>query len=205
MVNWQQNSSNLPLIVLASSSPRRQELIRSLQLPYEIQPSDADETVPADWSPVRTVEQLSLRKAEAVAHLRRQSGQAGIVLGSDTVVVLDDHILGKPQDEADACRMLSALQGRTHEVYTGVALIDVMTNRVELAHQKTRVHMRPLTPDQVKRYVATGEPMDKAGSYGIQGVGATIVESIEGCYFNVVGLPLSLLAQMLRSFDVETP
>lgn len=185
--------------------PRRQELIRALGLPYSVQPSDADETVPPGWPPDRIVEQLALRKAEAVARMRRSEGKGGIVVGSDTIVVLDGAVLGKPENEADAERALTAFQGRSHEVYTGVALVHVSDGRTGVSHRATVVHMKPCSTERIRRYIATGEPMDKAGSYGIQGVGATLVERIEGCYFNVVGLPLSLLTDMLEPFGIRVP
>lgn len=170
-----------------------------------VQPSDADETVPADWAPTRIVEALALRKAQAVAQERHVSGEDGIVIGSDTIVVLDGEVLGKPHDEADAERMLTSLQGRSHEVYTGVALVRAADGRQEVSHRVTTVHMTAWTQEQIRRYIATGEPMDKAGSYAIQGIGATLVTGIEGCYFNVVGLPLSLLTDMLKMFDIIIP
>lgn len=194
-------------LVLASSSPRRQELIRSLMLPVTIQVSDVDETVPEGMEPAVIVEELSVRKARAVADRLPASSHEGgsrrIVIGSDTIVVLDGEVLGKPADKSDAEGMLSRLQGRSHQVYSGVACIDSASGDVRVSHRMTRVHMKPLRPDQITRYVETGEPMDKAGSYAIQGLGATIVDEIEGDYFNVVGLPLSLLAAMLSDMGIE--
>ncbi|NEZ43852.1 Maf family protein [Paenibacillus alvei] len=194
-----------PTIVMASSSPRRQELVRSLGLPYVVHPSDADETVAADMLPDCIVETLALRKARAVADIRRAAGEGGIVIGSDTIVVLDGKVLGKPINEEDAVQMLTSLQGNAHKVYTGVAMIDAAGKHTEVAHGVTTVHMKPWTEDQIRRYVATGEPMDKAGAYGIQGIGSTLVTHIEGCYFNVVGLPLSLVSDMLATFDIIVP
>ncbi len=192
-------------LILASSSPRRQELIRLLGLavPIEIQSSDADETVPSDWTPDRIVEQLALRKAHAVRSLQLDGSAAAVVLGADTIVVQDGQVLGKPQDAADAIGMLERLQGRSHDVYSGIALVD--TNGRELAkHAVTRVYMRSLDPARIERYVASGEPLDKAGAYGIQGAAAAFVERIDGCYFNVVGLPVSLAADMLQQFGMDT-
>ncbi len=192
-------------LILASSSPRRQELIRLLGLtvPIEIQSSDADETVPADWTPDRIVEQLALRKANAVRSLQLDESAAAVILGADTIVVQDGQVLGKPQDAADAIGMLERLQGRSHDVYSGIALVD--TNGRELArHAVTRVYMRSLDPARIERYVASGEPLDKAGAYGIQGAAAAFVERIDGCYFNVVGLPVSLAADMLQQFGMDT-
>ncbi|MBP1156591.1 MULTISPECIES: Maf family protein [unclassified Paenibacillus] len=192
-------------LILASSSPRRQELIRSLQLPYQIIVSDVDETTEPGLTPEQIVEQLSGRKASAVYERCKADLQElpeGIIIGSDTIVVLNEEILGKPKDEADAFRMLKSLQGREHHVYSGVACIDLQTGVQHVAHQRTAVWMKELTDERIRRYMATGEPMDKAGSYAIQGLGATIVERIEGDYFNVVGLPMSLLSDMLERFSV---
>ncbi|CAH1204182.1 dTTP/UTP pyrophosphatase [Paenibacillus plantiphilus] len=193
-------------LVLASSSPRRRELVATLDLslPVLILSTDADEGTPADWSPSYIVEQLALRKARAAVPLLGEEQAAGsIIVGADTIVVLDGEVLGKPQNTADAVSMLSRLQGREHEVYSGVACISWDGEHELVTHRKTRVSMKSLDHEQIRRYVATGEPMDKAGSYAIQGIGATIVERIDGCYFNVVGLPLSLLSDMLSSFGVD--
>ncbi|MCG7410201.1 Maf family protein [Paenibacillus sp. ACRRX] len=205
MENIQQNNHVLPLLVLASSSPRRQELIQTFGLPYVVEPSDADESLEEHWTPQDTVEQLALRKASTIVEIRQARRDEGIVIGSDTVVVHDRMILGKPHDDSDAFRMLSMLQGKAHDVFTGVACIDVRTGNTLVRHRHTRVWMRHLNNAQIERYIASGEPRDKAGSYGIQGLGATIVDRIEGCYFNVVGLPVSLLAEMLTAFAIEKP
>jgi septum formation protein len=190
-------------VILASSSPRRRELIRSLQLPYEIIVSHADETTPPGMPPAEIVETLSLRKAAAVREKIREADKDGVIVGSDTIVVLDGKVLGKPENEEDSFRMLQSLQGRTHQVYSGIACLDAATGRQSTAHRMTLVTMKPLGEEQIWRYIRTGEPKDKAGSYAIQGLGATIVERIEGDYFNVVGLPVSLLADMLREYGIE--
>ncbi|MHB0860669.1 Maf family protein [Paenibacillus sp. SEL3] len=192
-----------PRIILASTSPRRKELLAFLRLPFEVVPSHADESTPESWTPQQIVETLAARKAQAVVNTVTQSKEAGLVIGSDTIVVLDGSVLGKPADHADAVRMLTALQGRTHRVYTGVACIHTGTGEVLVRHRQTEVTMKPLSQKQIVAYVNTGEPSDKAGAYGIQGMGATLVESIQGCYFNVVGLPLSLLSDMLSDFGVN--
>ncbi|KAF6573077.1 Maf family protein [Paenibacillus sp. FSL M8-0228] len=192
-----------PRIILASTSPRRKELLAFLRLPFEVVPSHADESTPESWTPQQIVETLAARKAQAVVNTVTQSKEAGLVIGSDTIVVLDGSVLGKPADHADAVRMLTALQGRTHRVYTGVACIHTGTGEVLVRHRQTEVTMKPLSQEQIVAYVNTGEPSDKAGAYGIQGMGATLVESIQGCYFNVVGLPLSLLSDMLSDFGVN--
>ncbi|GEC91281.1 MULTISPECIES: Maf family protein [Brevibacillus] len=188
---------NVPLI-LASSSPRRRELLQTLGLSFTVITSDVDETTAGHLSASEVVEELSLRKAKEVASRLTE----GVVLGSDTVVVLDGQILGKPVDEMDAYRMLSMLQGQEHTVYSGVALIDVETGRAEVSHSLTDVRIRALTEQEIKSYIATGEPMDKAGSYAIQGIGATIVEGITGDYFTVVGLPLGLTSALLTRFGM---
>ncbi|MBM7563779.1 Maf family protein [Paenibacillus sacheonensis] len=198
-------TEHLRQLVLASSSPRRRELVASLDLslPVLILPSDTDEGTPPDWQPSRIVEQLGLRKARATAGLLAPEDRDGsLVIGADTIVVLDGEVLGKPLDREDAIRTLSRLQGRRHQVFTGVACLDPHTGREITAHRKTEVVMKPLDPEVIARYADTGEPLDKAGSYGIQGRGAVLVDRIDGCYFNVVGLPLSLLADMLSEFNI---
>jgi len=193
---------NEKTIILASSSPRRQELIAMLGIPFDIKVSDANEDTEAGLSPAAIVEQLSSRKAAAVCEMYKEQPIDGIVIGADTIVVLEGEVLGKPKDRQDAFRMLNGLQGRKHHVYTGVACIDLRSGRHVVSHEVTLVYMKPLTDSQIERYIDTGEPMDKAGSYGIQGLGATTIERIEGDYFNVVGLPLSLLSDMLRQFGI---
>ncbi|SEM67289.1 nucleoside triphosphate pyrophosphatase [Paenibacillus sp. OV219] len=200
------SSSTIRQLVLASSSPRRQELVASLglSLPVLILSSDADESTPQNWSPAMIVEQLGLRKARASAELlSSEANKSSLIIGADTIVVLDGKVLGKPSDKNDAIRMLTALEGRQHEVYTGVALIEPATSCELVYHRMTRVTMKQLGEERIRRYVDSGEPLDKAGSYGIQGLGATMVERIDGCYFNVVGLPLSLLSDMLDEFGIN--
>jgi len=200
-------SNKLCQLVLASSSPRRQELVASLDLslPVRILSTDADESIEPSWSPAEVVEKLAQRKAAAAAAQLAAEGsdKPSLVIGADTIVVLDGEVLGKPVDQQDAVAALTRLQGRSHDVYTGVACIDAQDGTTVVRHRRTQVWMKPLSQERVERYVATGEPMDKAGSYGIQGLGSTIVERIDGCYFNVVGLPLSLLADMLEPFGVN--
>ncbi|ANE47166.1 septum formation protein Maf [Paenibacillus swuensis] len=191
-------------LILASSSPRRQELIRTLGIPYSIRVSNADETTAPGMLPQAIVESLSLCKAQTVLDLLTHEERSDKhIIGSDTIVVLDGEVLGKPRNERDAHRMLTRLQGRVHEVYSGVAVIQASDGKYEVAHNMTRVTMKPLDAAAIDRYIATGEPMDKAGSYAIQGIGATMVTSIEGDYFNVVGLPLSLLSDLLAKFGIR--
>ncbi len=196
------NETQRRTLILASGSPRRQELIRILPFPHEIFVSDADETVDRPMHPSKLVEELALRKADSVYRLKREAFREGVIIGADTVVVLDEAVLGKPSNQQEARKMLAALQGRSHIVYSGVACIEVESNHRKIAHRSSIVSIKSLSMEQIDRYVASGEPMDKAGAYAIQGIGATFVESIEGCYFNVVGLPLSLLSDMLAELGM---
>ncbi len=189
-------------IILASTSPRRSELVSSLHIPFEVVPSHADETTPENWTPEQIVTELAKRKADAVYRSLNPSGRQGVIVGSDTIVVRDNTVLGKPKDEQEAASMIRSLQGRSHKVYTGVACMDSVTGETRVDYRMTVVTMRSLTEEQIVAYASSGEGLDKAGAYGIQGLGATIVSGIEGCYFNVVGLPLSLLAEMLASFGI---
>lgn len=177
-----------------------------LGLPVVVHPSQADETTPDDWPPDRTVRELAHRKAAAVREWRQSAdGDSGIVIGSDTIVALDSQILGKPKDDDDAVRMLTLLAGTWHDVHTGLCCIRMADGKTVVGHRVTRVRMRELSQEQVRGYVATGEPRDKAGAYGIQSLGSVLVERIDGCYFNVVGLPLSLLAKQLEEFGITVP
>jgi septum formation protein len=200
-------STQTPKLVLASASPRRQELISLMGLPVRILPSRVDEDTPDHWSPSQIVEGLSARKALAVKEELQSTDDddSCIIVGSDTIVVLNGKVMGKPRNAQEAEQMLRQLAGEIHEVYTGVTCVRVSDAKTVTTHRITKVKMRNLTADQISRYVATGEPMDKAGAYGIQEIGSLLVESIEGCYFNVVGLPVSLLAVMLEQFDVTVP
>lgn len=199
-------SPGRPTLILASSSPRRQELIKILGLPLQVVPSQVNEDVPVEWSAQQIVEELSRRKAGAVIEsLAEQPDKHSIVVGSDTIVVLDGKVMGKPKDEEEARMMLHQLAGRIHEVYTGVSCMRAADGMSVTSHRVTRVRMRNLSAEQIARYVAAGESLDKAGAYGIQELGALLVESIEGDYFNVVGLPVSLLAVQLEQFGISLP
>lgn len=191
-------------VILASASPRREELLRAAGLDPRIMPSDVDESVDPSLPPERLVKQLAERKAESVAdNLRKGGEREGVVIGADTIVLIDGEVLGKPKDARDAVRMLERLQGKEHRVFTGVSVLDVAGSKRLSAFRETLVRMKPLAPERIRHYVSTGECMDKAGAYAIQGRGALLVESIRGCYFNVVGLPLSLLDDMLADFGIE--
>ncbi len=187
-------------LVLASTSPRRKELLGQLGLRFDIIPSEFDEGTITTADPAQLVRELAIGKARAVL-----SGLIGetIVIGADTIVLLDGEILGKPCDEAAARAMLASLAGRTHRVLTGVALIHLPDGREVVDHTETAVTMRPLTPGQIDAYVASGEPMDKAGAYAVQGLGSVLVERLEGDYFTVVGLPLPRLARLLEDFGLN--
>lgn len=190
-------------IILASTSPRRRELVSSLHIPFDVVPSHADESTPEDWTPEQIVKELAKRKADAVYRTLDSSQRQGVIVGSDTIVVRDGDVLGKPRDEQEAASMLRSLQGRSHLVYTGVACVDGLTGTSLVDYRRTEVTMKPLSEREIASYAASGEGLDKAGAYAIQGLGATIVTGIEGCYFNVVGLPLSLLTEMLSSFGIQ--
>lgn len=197
-------------IILASASPRRRELLAQIGAEFEVRVSDKEEIYHSS-RPEEIVKELALMKAENVAaDLAEEMRAAGagngelrdiVVIGADTVVVLDGQILGKPKDEEDAADMLSRLQGRAHEVYTGTAILDYD----EQGHQsvvnqavRTEVHVHAMEEAEIRRYIATGEPMDKAGAYGIQGRFAAFIDRIEGDYYNVVGLPVSSVYQELK-------
>ena len=185
-------------IVLASQSPRRRELLERLGLPFRTLVPDIDERMDRPLPPAELVAVISAEKARAAQAL---AGPEAIVIAADTVVALDGAVLGKPAGEADAARMLSALAGRTHHVYTGLTVLR--GERVRTVSEETAVTFRPLTEQEIAAYVRTGEPLDKAGAYGIQGYGALLVEGIRGDYFNVMGLPVLRLARMLRGFGVD--
>ena len=185
-------------LILASGSPRRRQLLEQIGLTFVVRSSDVDESVSPGLTPAQVVESLSARKGEAVA---AEAAPGDLVLSADTVVALDGGILGKPRDRAEAEAMLTALSGRTHQVYTGVTLLQDGRRLTE--HEVTAVTFRPLSPGEIAAYVSTGEPMDKAGAYGIQGLGALLVERLEGDYFNVMGLPLCRLGEMLAQFGVR--
>lgn len=186
-------------IILASGSPRRRELLEQIGVKdYRIVTPDVDEHVAGRPAPAALVEELSRRKAEAV---REKAGADALVIAADTVVALDGAILGKPHSREEAVQMLAALSGKEHAVYTGVTVLR--GDEAVTEHERTAVTFRELTGAEIDAYVSTGEPMDKAGAYGIQGVGALLVSGIGGDYFNVMGLPVCRLGRVLRSFGVD--
>ena len=185
-------------LVLASASPRRQELLRMLELgPFTVCPARGPEKMPDHADPGEAVKALALQKAAEVAP---RFPDDALIIAADTVVVCDGAILGKPRDEEDAFRMLRLLSGRRHEVFTGLCVMD--RDGADCERERTLVSFRALSDDEIRRYIATGEPMDKAGAYGIQGKAALFVEGIEGDYTNVVGLPLCRLGRMLAGKGV---
>ena len=183
-------------VILASQSPRRKELMGLFHIPFTVRVSDADETMPPELSPAEAVALVSRRKAEAVP---RQADD--LVIAADTIVVLGEEILGKPKDPADARRMLRLLSGRDHQVMTGMTLLRGQQTLV--CTEITDIHFRPLSDREIDAYVRTGESMDKAGSYGIQGGAALFAERLVGDYYNVMGLPVCRLGQLLREIAPE--
>jgi septum formation protein len=190
-----------PPLVLASASPRRRELLARLGLPFAIETSDDPEQVDPALAPERIVMALAERKARKVAS--RHS--SGLVIGADTEVALHGQVFGKPADDADAARMLAALSGRSHEVWTGVAIVDAATGRIERHAVPSVIRFRELSGGEIAAYVATGEGRDKAGAYAIQGEGASLIAAIHGCWTNIVGLPLCETADLLRRYGVVIP
>jgi len=191
-------------IILASASPRRVELLKQIKLEFEVIPSNASERIDKKLKPEEIVQQLACKKAVDIAEKLNfaQKGNNTIVIGADTIVVKDG-IMGKPKNEAHAFEMLKSLQGKWHEVLTGIAVVNAQDMKCVNDYERTRVKFRNLSDDIINSYIKTGEPMDKAGAYGVQGIGAVLVERIEGCYFNVVGLPIVKLANLLEDFDVK--
>lgn len=188
-------------IILASASPRRRALLEQIGLSFTVFPSQADETIPAGMSPQLAVQTLSLLKAADVA---KGQTEDALVIAADTVVVSDGEILTKPQSEQDAVAMLSRLSGKRHSVLTGLTVLRRRDGKSVSLAEETFVYFKPLRQAEIVSYVKSGEPMDKAGAYGIQGLGALLIEKIEGDYNNVVGLPLCRLGRLLQEeFDFE--
>ncbi len=185
-------------VILASASPRRAELLARLGLPFRVHAADLDESSIKADDPAALVQAISAAKAQTVA---TDYGPDDLILAADTVVALDGRVLGKPRDEADACAMLSALSGRTHTVYTGVTLRKgALTQQF---YERSEVTFRFLRDEEIRAYVRSGEPMDKAGAYGIQDLGALLVSSLHGDFYNVMGLPLCRLGEALAAFDIH--
>jgi nucleoside triphosphate pyrophosphatase len=187
-------------LILASSSPRRAEILRNAGLAFEARAARVDESLLAHESPEEYVRRLALAKARAVAQDELTFDETKFVLGADTVVVAEGQIFGKPSGAEDAKRMLRVLSGKTHQVLTGISVLSVPAGPEAHNVASTRVTFLPLSEQTIGEYIASGEPFDKAGGYGIQGIGGRFVSRIEGCYFNVMGLPLSQLWTILDTF-----
>ena len=191
-------------VILASGSPRRRELLAQIGIEFDVRVSEQEE-IYHSTVPEEIVKELALLKAEHVAENMQEEERAGkVIIGVDTVVVQDGRILGKPQGEEDAFRMLKKLQGRSHEVYTGTALLYFEGKEKKTVNRavKTNVYVHAMTEKEIQDYIASGEPMDKAGAYGIQGKFAAFIERIEGDYYNVVGLPVSFVYQCLKQWNL---
>jgi septum formation protein len=187
-------------IILASQSPRRSQLLTQIGLSFSVQPSGIHEEIDNASSFIENVKRLSLHKAEDIA----KKNADGIIVGSDTIVVVDQMVLGKPTSRENAIAMLRLLSGKTHSVYTGFALVDVRTKKTYIDHDETEVTFRNLQDEEIVSYVETGSPMDKAGAYGIQDdFGAVFVKKINGDYYTVVGLPLSKFYSAFKNFVRE--
>lgn len=182
-------------LILASASPRRREMLTLMGYDFTVKPSQAEENI-SHCAPGEYVSRLARVKAAAVA----EENPGCCVLGSDTIVYLDGEILGKPRDEEDAFHILSTLSGRTHTVFTGVAII--VGDKETIFYDKAEVTFKTLEPDEIRDYIATGEPMDKAGAYGIQGPATVLVEKIDGCYFTVIGLPNPKVYDALKAMGI---
>ncbi len=188
-------------IVLASQSPRRRELLQRLIPEFEIIVDNSDEVVEDGVPPEETVRRLALQKATNVAD---KASDDALIIAADTMVFINGRVLGKPADEDEARNMLRVLSGREHYVCTGIAIVDNKSGKTVCDFERTVVHFKPLSDEETEKYIQSGEPMDKAGAYGIQDIGALFVDWIKGDYFNVVGLPVCKLAQVLkREFEYE--
>lgn len=183
-------------LILASQSPRRAQLLKQVGFEFEVIPSHIDESQIQENDPASTVKALSLAKAQSVA----ENISDGIIIGSDTIVVLDENILGKPETEDEAKRMLRRLAGQTHRVFTGFTIYEKPSERYFSNYEMTKVHFRELSDWEIDRYVSTKNPMDKAGAYGIQDQSAVFADRIEGCFYNVVGFPLSKFYTAMMDF-----
>ena len=186
-------------LILASSSPRRAEVLRNAGFVFEVRPADVDETRLPHESAENYVRRVAQAKARAISEPARAAAERAIVIAADTTVVAEGQILAKPEDAADARRMLSLFNGKTHEVLTALCVINVPAAKEALHVEKTRVAFLKMSKEEIESYIQTGEPFDKAGAYGIQGIAGRFATRIEGCYFNVLGLPLSRLWTTLQS------
>lgn len=190
-------------IILASASPRRQQLLRGLGLNFQVQTSSFEERADLSGAACLSPEKLVGKMAEGKARDVASQNPDFLVIAADTVVAAAGRILGKPRDQQEAGEMLRFLSGKWHQVHTGLALCHRAAQREALVVETTKVHFRELSEEEIVFYVNSGEPMDKAGAYGIQGLGAVLVDRIEGCFFNVMGLPLARLTLLLKEFGIH--
>lgn len=181
-------------IILASASPRRKEILENTNVKFDVVKSEIDEVILDQELPSQVVMRLAFEKCMDIAHRYEDD----LVIGADTVVVLDDIILGKPKDKDDATSMIKKLSGKTHQVITGISLINLNANKKIIDYVVSNVKFKDLSEEDIKDYIQTNESLDKAGAYGIQGYGALLVEEIQGDYFNIVGLPISRLSDLLK-------
>jgi septum formation protein len=186
-------------IILASASPRRKELLEKIGLKFDVEPSDYEEEINSGLEPHELVRQISVKKAESVAARYKDA----IIIAADTIGVISNKIIGKPHTENEARKMLKEISGKSHSVITGFTILDTAANKTISRTVNTRVYIKKLTKQEIDAYVKTGEPLDKAGAYAIQGRGAVIVEKIEGDYYNVMGLPLNALTTALKEFGIN--
>jgi len=186
-------------IILASASPRRRELLEKLGLKFEVETGDYEEDINSKLEPHELARQLSIKKAQSVAVRNKNA----IIIAADTIGVIGGKILGKPHTENKARKMLREISGKPHTVITGFTVLDTATDKILTHTVDTTVYIKKLTVEEIDAYVQTGEPMDKAGAYAIQGLGAVIVEKIEGDYYNVMGLPLNKLSETLKEFGIN--
>ncbi|CEI72037.1 MULTISPECIES: Maf family protein [Romboutsia] len=187
-------------IILASASPRRKEILENINVKFDIVKSDIDEVILEDELPPQVVMRLAFEKSMDVA----KSNQESLVIGADTIVVFNNTILGKPKDKEDARNTIKLLSGNTHEVITGISLINLSANKKIIDYVVSKVKFKDLSEDDINDYINTGESLDKAGAYGIQGYGSLLIEEIQGDYFNIVGLPISKLSDLVKMhFDIN--
>ena len=186
-------------IILASASPRRKELLEKIGLKFEVDASNCAEEIDPALEPDELVHRISLAKAKSVTSRHKDT----IIIAADTIGVIGKKLLGKPHTVDEARKMLAQISGKSHEVITGFTVLDTASNKVFSGTVNTKVYIKKLTGQEIAAYVRTGEPLDKAGAYGIQGLGAVIVEKIEGDYYNVMGLPLNALTNALKEFGVN--
>jgi septum formation protein len=185
-------------VILASASPRRKELLEKIGLKFEVEPSNHEEAMPSGVEPHEFARKISLKKAKVIASKHENA----IVIAADTFIVFGNQIMGKPHTETEARKMLEAINGQSHYVITGFSILDARRNKTLSRSVETKVSIKKLTPAEIDAYVKSKEPLDKAGAYAIQGLGAVIVEGIEGDYYNVMGLPLNALTEALKEFGI---